>query len=282
MNCVLRDHTSVPAIGQGSWYLGESPRKRASELEALRTGIESGMTLLDTAEMYGDGLSEELIGEAIQGYSRAGLFLVSKVYPHHAGQNHIFRSCEESLRRMKTDYLDLYLLHWRGSIPLAETAGCMEELVRQGKILRWGVSNFDTEDMEELWTVPSGNRCMVNQVLYHAASRGIEYDLLPWMEQHDVTLMAYCPLAQAGRISSGLLRHPVLEKIAAHHQATVAQILLAFTIRSGRAIAIPRTGSACHTLENSRAQEIRLSAEDLLLLDEAFPAPKRKEPLDMQ
>ena len=282
MNCVLRDHTSVPAIGQGSWYLGESPRKRAGELEALRTGIELGMTLLDTAEMYGEGLAEELIGEAIQGYSSAGLFLVSKVYPHHAGQDHIFRSCEESLRRMKTDYLDLYLLHWRGSIPLAETAGCMEELVRQGKILRWGVSNFDTEDMKELWSVPSGDRCMVNQVLYHAASRGIEYDLLPWMERHDVALMAYCPLAQAGRISSGLLRHPVLEKIAARHQATAAQILLSFTIRSGRAIAIPRTGRASHTLENSRAGEIRLSPEDFLLLDEAFPAPKRKVPLDMQ
>ena len=170
MNCMLADQTSVPVLGQGTWYLGENPGTRKAEQHALCTGIEAGMTLLDTAEMYGDGQAESLLGEVLPHYTRSDLFLVSKVYPHNAGRRHIFTSCENSLRRMHTDYLDLYLLHWRGSIPLAETIECMEELVRQGKIRRWGVSNFDIDDMQELWSVPSGAHCMVNQVLYHVAS----------------------------------------------------------------------------------------------------------------
>ena len=177
----LPDGTQVPALGQGTWYLGEQPAVRARELAALRTGIEHGMTLLDTAEMYGGGRSEELVGEAIRPYDREKLFLVSKVYPHNAGRPEIFRSCENSLRRLGTEYLDLYLLHWRGSVPFAETAECMEELVRKGRIRRWGVSNLDTDDMEELWGVPGGAQCQVDQVLYHLGSRGVEYDLLPWL-----------------------------------------------------------------------------------------------------
>lgn len=178
MNCMLADQTSVPVLGQGTWYLGENSAARKAEQHALCTGIEAGMRLLDTAEMYGDGQAENLLGEVLPHYKRSDLFLVSKVYPHNAGRSHIFTSCENSLRRMHTDYLDLYLLHWRGRIPLAETVECMEELIRQGKIRRWGVSNFDIYDMQELWSVPNGTHCMVNQVLYHIASRGIEYDLL--------------------------------------------------------------------------------------------------------
>ncbi len=186
----LRDGAVVPAIGEGTWYLGEHRDRAVAEKESLTAGVEAGMTLIDTAEMYGEGLAEELVGRTISDMDRDKLFIVSKVYPHHAGRNHIFTSCENSLRRMKTDYMDLYLLHWRGRVPLSETVECMEELVKEGKIRRWGVSNFDTEDMEELWSVPNGKNCAVNQVLYHVASRGIEYDLLPWMRDHHVALMA--------------------------------------------------------------------------------------------
>lgn len=282
MHCTLADGTVVPSLGQGTWYLGENQASRAAEWRALRTGIETGMTLLDTAEMYGDGRAETLLGSLIPKYDRSKLFIVSKVYPYNAGRGRIFQSCENSLRRLGTDYLDLYLLHWRGSVPLAETVSCMEELVRQGKIRRWGVSNFDTQDMEELWSVPNGNHCMVNQVLYHVASRGIEYDLLPWMRQHNVTLMAYCPLAQAGRLRRGLMEHPVLTQIAESHHAKVSQIMLAFVMRDGHTIAIPRTGRATHTLENSVSAYLKLSPEDLALIDSAFPAPTHKVPLDMQ
>ena len=282
MNCMLADQTSVPVLGQGTWYLGENPGTRKAEQHALCTGIEAGMTLLDTAEMYGDGQAESLLGEVLPHYTRSDLFLVSKVYPHNAGRRHIFTSCENSLRRMHTDYLDLYLLHWRGSIPLAETIECMEELVRQGKIRLWGVSNFDIDDMQELWSVPSGAHCMVNQVLYHVASRGIEYDLLPWMRSHQVTLMAYCPLAQAGRLQRGLWSHPLLTELAAKHHVTVPQLLLAWAVRDGHTIAIPRTGKARHTLENSAAASLRLSPEELAQIDQVFPAPSSHEPLDMQ
>ena len=170
MYCTLKDGTSIPVLGQGTWYLGEHIHTYEAERNALRTGIESGMTLLDTAEMYGDGKAERLIGGILPHYKRQNLFLVSKVYPHNADRRHIFHSCDESLRRLGTDYLDLYLLHWRGSVPLQETVECMEELIQQGKIRRWGVSNFDKKDMEELFSIPGGSHCMVNQVLYHMAS----------------------------------------------------------------------------------------------------------------
>lgn len=278
----LRDGTCVPAIGEGTWYLGEHREQSKAEQESLTAGVEAGMTLIDTAEMYGEGLAEELVGRTIRGMDREKLFLVSKVYPHNAGRRKLFRSCENSLRRMGTDYLDLYLLHWRGAVPLSETVECMEELKAEGKIRRWGVSNFDTEDMRELWSVPKGQNCMVNQVLYHLASRGIEYDLLPWMRAHQVALMAYCPIAQGGRLARGLKQHPILMEIAEAHQATVEQILLAFTIRDGNSIAIPRSGKKAHTLLNAGAADIALSEEEWKRLDKAFPAPKSKTFLDMQ
>lgn len=278
----LPDGSKAPRLGQGTWHLAERADRRGSELEALRCGIGLGMTLIDTAEMYGEGRSEELVGEAIRGIPRESLFLVSKVYPHNAGRNHIFESCRRSLSRIGTDTLDLYLLHWRGSVPLAETVACMEELVSQGLIRRWGVSNFDADDMEELWNTPGGSRCAVNQVLYHLGSRGIEYDLLPWMRRHGVPLMAYCPIAQGGSLRRGLMESAAVRSVAEKHGATPAQVLLSFVVRAGDVIAMPKAGTARHTLENAGAGLVELSEGDLAALSQAFPAPKRKVPLDMQ
>lgn len=277
----LPDGAKVPAIGQGTWFLGEHPTRLKQEEEALRAGVGAGMTLIDTAEMYGNGKAEELIGKTLPELKREELFLVSKVYPHNAGRRNIFKSCMASMKRMGVDYLDLYLLHWRGAIPLEETVACMEQLKKEGKIRRWGVSNFDTADMEELWSVPGGKNCAVNQVLYHVASRGIEYDLLPWMREHHVPVMAYCPLAQGGDLRRGLYDSAVLNKIAQAHEATVSQVLLAFVIRGGDVIAIPRSGHAEHTLENAGADQIVLSAEELAMIDKEFPAPTRKVYLDI-
>jgi len=277
----LPDGTKVPAIGQGTWFLGERRNRWEQEKETLFTGIEHGMTLIDTAEMYGDGKAEELVGAAIRGLDRSSLFLVSKVYPHNAGRKNIFRSCTASLKRMGTDYLDIYLLHWRGGIPLEETVECMEQLKKEGKIRRWGVSNFDAEDMEELFLVPGGENCAVNQVLYHAASRGIEYDLLPWMNMHGVPVMAYCPLAQGGDLKRGLYENRVLTSIAQSHNATVSQILLAFAIRSGQVIAIPRTATPAHAAENSSAMNLVLTEDELTQIDREYPAPTRKVGLDI-
>lgn len=278
----LKNGAEVPALGLGTWYLGDDAGRRAREIEALRAGIENGMTLIDTAEMYGGGRSERLVGEAIKETERGKLFIVSKVLPNNAGRRGIFRSCEESLKRLGAGYLDLYLLHWRGNVPLAETVECMEELARDGLIRGWGVSNFDTDDMRELWRVKGGDGCLANQVLYHAASRGIEYSLLPWMRERGVALMAYCPLAQGGSLRRGLFRSRVLSDIAARRGASIAQILLAWAVRGGDAVAIPRSSSPEHTIENAGADAIELTAEELAAIDREFAPPKRKEPLDIQ
>lgn len=279
---VLKDGTAVPQLGQGTWNLGENGSKYQSELETLRWGIEHGMTLIDSAEMYGDGRAEELVGDAIRPYEREKLFLVSKVYPWNAGRDNIFASCEGSLRRMGTDYLDLYLLHWKGSVPLAETAACMEELKKQGKILRWGVSNFDTSDMKELMRVRDGGQCQVNQVLYHLGSRGVEFDLLPWLEEHQIPMMAYCPLAQGGRLKQKLLSSPELREIAESRGMTVMQILLAFTMQKNNVISIPKASTIAHAESNRAAAEVVFSGEEISLLNRAFPAPGHKVPLDME
>lgn len=280
-NVILPDGTRVPALGQGTWFLGEKRLQEEQEKEALISGIHAGMTLIDTAEMYGNGKAEELIGKTIRGMDRSQLFLVSKVYPHNAGRKNIFKSCMASLERMGTDYLDLYLLHWRGGIPLSETVACMEQLKKEGKIRRWGVSNFDVDDMEELWSVKGGENCAVNQVLYHAASRGIEYDLLPWMREHHVPLMAYCPLAQGGDLRRGLYQSAVLKKIADSHSASVSQVLLAFVLRDGNTIAIPRSSKKEHTLENAGADSLVLTEEELAAIDKEFAPPSRKVYLDI-
>ena len=272
----------VGPIGQGTWYLGEHASTFQEELSALRSGIDRGMTLIDTAEMYGDGAAESLVGAAIRDLSRENLFLVSKVYPHNAGQRNIFKSCEASLRRMGTDYLDLYLLHWRGSIPLAETVSCMEELKQKGRIRTWGVSNLDTADMEELFLTSDGSHCATDQVLYHLGSRGIEFDLAPLLRQRGIPVMAYCPLAQAGRLRRDLLRSAAVQEVANAHRALPTQVLLAFLLAQPGVIPIPRSGKAAHTLENADAAHLTLSTEELAVLDRAFPAPSRKVPLDIQ
>ena len=279
---MLSNGASVPALGQGTWYLGDAPESYDREVEALRAGIEAGLTLLDTAENYGDGRAERLVGEAIRPYDRADLFLVSKVMPSNAYGTQLMKSLDRSLAHLGTDYLDLYLYHWRGSRPLGEMVAAMEEARAAGKIRAWGVSNLDTADMEELWQIPGGTHCTVNQVLYHAGSRGIDYSLLPWMRAHHVALMAYCPLAQVGRLGCDLLGSRAIAEIAAKYGATPAQVALAWAIRDGNTIAIPRTGRKEHAVSNAGADALDLTAEDCAAIDRAFPPPTRKEPLHIE
>ncbi|MGN0287022.1 MAG: aldo/keto reductase [Atopobiaceae bacterium] len=279
---VLKDGRKMPRLGMGTWYLGEGLHPRQTEMAALRAGLDAGVRLIDTAEMYGDGAAEELVGDAIQGRRRQDLFIVSKVYPHNAGRHGIYHALNGTLNRLGTDYLDLYLLHWRGQIPLHETVECMEELVESGKIRGWGVSNFDLDDMRELMDVDGGEHCLVNQDLYHLGSRGVEYDLLPWMRKHQIPLMAYCPLAQAGRLRQGLVDSAAVRKVAQAHGVTPMQVLLAFVLRDDNVIAIPRSSSVRHVRENWEARKVKLTAEDMVLLNEEFPAPDHKMPLDME
>ncbi|ASA19895.1 aldo/keto reductase [Paenibacillus donghaensis] len=276
----LSDGTSVARIGQGTWNMGDRNSGRAEEIAALKLGVELGMDLIDTAEMYGEGRSELLVGEAIRGI-RDQVFLVSKVYPHNAGGVNLVRSCEESLKRLGTDRLDLYLLHWKGNIPLEETVRGMEQLVADGKIARWGVSNLDTDDMKQLLNIDDGTHCATNQVLYHLGSRGIEHDLLPWMRGQNIPAMAYSPLAQAGSLRKGLLENETVLEIAAKHQADPLQVMLAWTLRSGDVIAIPKAASPEHAACNAAAGLITLAEEELWKLDDAFPVPSWKVPLDM-
>ena len=282
----LPDGAQVPAIGQGTWRMGDDPACAAEERAALVAGLRAGARLIDTAEMYGSGASERLVGVALTDASAAGIdrkdvFLVSKVLPEHASRAGVVAACEHSLERLGTDYLDLYLLHWCGPIPLSQTIDGMRDLVARGLIRRWGVSNFDADDLRELWEVPGGRACAVNQVLYHLGSRGIEFGVLPWMRAHGMPAMAYCPLAQQGRLRAGLLDSPVVAGIARAHDATPAQVLLAFAVRGGDVVAIPQTGSASHARENAAAMGIKLAPLELKALDAAFPAPRSWTPLDM-
>jgi diketogulonate reductase-like aldo/keto reductase len=264
----------VPALGQGTWYLAEDPQRRTDEIAALRLGLELGMTLIDTAEMYGGGAAEELIGEAIQG-RRDEVFLVTKVLPQHATARGAITACEASLRRLRTDHVDLYLLHWRGSVPLEETLEAFARLQMEGKTRYWGVSNFDVNDLEELVAIPGGDSVAANQVLYNLAHRGIEWDLLPWCRRQETRVMAYSPIEQGG-----LLSHPALRRIASRHEATSAQIALAWVLRAG-VIAIPRSGKAEHVRDNRAALDVTLTEQDLAELDHAFPPPRSTQPLDV-
>lgn len=271
---------SLPAIGQGTWYMGENATRRQQEVAALRAGIERGLTMIDTAEMYAEGGAEKRVGEAIRG-QRDKVFLVSKVYPWNAGGKQLVSACEGSLRRLGTEIIDLYLLHWRGGFELAETVEGMQALIAQGKIRHWGVSNLDVDDMQELWSVEGGAGCAANQVLYHLASRGIEYSLLPWCQSRTVPVMAYCPLAQAGRLRSGLLADATVQRIAHEHQATPAQVLLAWVIHHPGVMAIPKAATIAHVEENAAALQLTLTAEDIMRLERAFPAPETKIALDV-
>jgi diketogulonate reductase-like aldo/keto reductase len=264
----FHDGTTVPALGQGSANLGQGGRPEAAEEEALRTGLSVGMTLIDTAEMYGNGRSEELIGRVIAG-QRDRVFLVSKVSPNHVAGDGIARACDASLARLRTDHLDLYLLHWPSrDADLSSIVAAFESLRTSRKIRAWGVSNFKTSDMEDLFRVPHGDRCATNQVLYNLANRGIEQDLLPLCERRGMPVMAYSPLGGAG---ANLLRDPTLARIAVAHSGSAAAVALAWTIRNGNVIAIPESGSAEHVRENALALALALTPDELRSLDAAHP-----------
>ncbi|THD60812.1 aldo/keto reductase [Phenylobacterium sp.] len=270
----LPDQTAAPALGQGTWRLGEDPRSRQQEITALRAGVELGMSLIDTAEMYGDGAAETLLGEAFAG-ARDQIFLVSKVYPQNAGRGRIERACEASLQRLKTDHLDLYLLHWRGQVPLAETIEGMDALMRAGKIRRWGVSNFDAGDMDQLVRA-GGESCATNQVLYNVTERGAEFDLLPQLRKRAIPTMAYSPVGQ-GRLPQS----PALSAVAKRHGVTPSQVALAWVLRDPTVIAIPKAADVAHVEANRRALDLMLTAEDLAAIDAEFAPPTRKTRLAM-
>ena len=271
----------IPVLGEGTWGMGEEPARRRAEIDALRLGLDLGMNLIDTAEMYGEGGAEAVIAEAIAG-RRPEVFLVSKVYPHNAGRRGAVEACERSLRRLNTDYLDLYLLHWRGEVPLAETLEAFQELRRAGKILSYGVSNFDLSDMAEASTLAGGDGIATDQVLYNLKERGIEWDLLPWCRERAIPVMAYSPIEHAPRDQQGMLDHPRLQAIARRHQATPAQIALAWLLQQEGIVAIPKASRPEHVRQNRAALDLQLGKEDLAELDRAFPPPHRKIPLQMR
>ncbi len=273
----LPDGKRVPVLGQGTWGMGEKPKSHADEVAALQLGIELGMTLIDTAEMYGEGGAEKVVADAIAG-QRDRVFVVTKAYPHNASRAELPKACERSLKRLRIDAINLYLLHWRErNTPLAETVEAFEKLQSVGKIKRWGVSNFDVDDMEELRSIENGRNCAANQVLYNLENREIESGLLKWSEKNKVPIMAYSP-AGHGR---GLLENTTLKQIAKRHDATPAQIALAWVLRQLGVIAIPKASSEKHVRDNARSIEIELTKEDLAELDREFPPPKSKKSLPM-
>lgn len=273
---IFPDGRKVPPIGMGSWHLGQGRHADKEEITALQLGLDLGLSLIDTAEMYGDGQSEKLIGRAIEG-RRDQVFLVSKAYPWHANRLMIERACNESLSRLATDHLDLYLLHWRFGSLLGEAVESFERLKSAGKILSWGVSNFDTDDMQELFEIGAGNHCATDQVFYNLGSRGTEFALQPWCGQHGLPVMAYSPLGGSG---SHLLQHPLLAQIARKHASSSAAVALAWAIRGGQVIAIPESGTPAHIRENASALSLNLDDEDIEALDADFPAPTHPVPLE--
>ncbi len=266
---------AVPALGQGTWGMGEQKKRRAHEVAALKLGLDLGMTLIDTAEMYGDGGAEEVVGEAVAG-RRDEVFLVSKVLPHHATRRGTITACHSTLKRLGVEQLDLYLLHWREDVPLDETLEAFDTLNRSGEIRYWGVSNFDTSDMKELIALPPGGAVAANQVLYNLSRRGIEFDLLPWCRERQIPIMAYSPIDQ-GR----LLERPVVARIAKTHHATPAQVALAWVLRHEDVVAIPKGAHLDHVRQNRAALDIHLTPEDLAEIDRDLPPSRKKIPLEM-
>ena len=265
----------IPILGMGTWQMGENARNRQSEINALRHGLDLGLSLIDTAEMYGEGGAEEVIALAIAN-RRAEVFLVSKVYPHNASKQGTIAACERSLKRLNTDYLDLYLLHWRGSVPLAETLDAFQTLQQAGKICSYGVSNFDVKDLEEASHLNGGNAIATNQVLYNLTRRGIEWNLLPWCQQHSMPIMAYSPIEQ-GR----LLNNQTLTAIAQEREVTAAQVAIAWLLHQDNVIVIPKASRVEHIEQNYTALDLKLSADELATLDAAFPPPTKLVPLEM-
>lgn len=271
----LPNGETVPRLGQGTWQMAEKPGLRKAEIAALRLGLDLGMTLIDTAEMYANGRAEELTAEAIAG-RRDEIFLVSKVLPSNSSRKGTLAACERSLQRLRTDRIDLYLLHWRGSPPLSETIDAFEELQQAGKIRHWGVSNLDINDMQELMRDPRGKACATNQVLYNLTRRGIEFDLLPWQRKQQQPIMAYSPIEQ-GRLAG----HRGLKEIAQRLNVTPAQVALAWLLRQDNVISIPKATAEQHVRDNHAALSLRLDTDTLAELDRLFPPPKRAQPLDM-
>jgi diketogulonate reductase-like aldo/keto reductase len=285
MHTVTLPHSNValPALGLGTWKMGESARMRDAEVAAVRLAFDLGYRLIDTAEMYGEGGAEEVVGAALRawtaqpGCARDDVFVVSKVYPHNASRKGAVAACERSLKRLGLDHIDLYLLHWRGQHPLRDTVAAFEQLQRNGRIRHWGVSNFDTDDMQELWRVPQGEHCVANQVYYSASERGIEFDLLPALRERAVPTMAYCPIDQGA-----LARDKTFAEIGARHGASAVQAALAWVLAQPGVIAIPKAVREAHLRENFAAAQLALMAEDRAQVDRAFPPPRRKRPLAMR
>ena len=284
---LLPDGSKMPKLGQGTWHMGENDLHKEREVKGLQHGISLGLNMIDTAEMYADGKAENIVGNAIRGMKREDLYLVSKVYPWNATKEHMYSSLERTLKLMETDYLDMYLWHWHEDEDMAEAVYCLEDLKAQGKIKRWGVSNFDVADMEELWSVPDGDKCCVNQVMYNLGARGIEFDLMQWQRERNVPFMAYCPVGQAGAlvteagVSKAMLMNDerVLE-VARSKGISVIQLLLAWVMRQPDMVAIPKAVGLDHIEENVAASNIVLTDEELALLDESFPAPTCKVPME--
>lgn len=272
---------SVLAVGMGTWHMGDDPAKEKAEIDALQAGIKAGAAVIDTAEMYGEGNAETLVGKAIQPFTRGNIYLISKVYPWNASADELPKALDRSLARLGTDYLDLYLLHWRGDVPLAETVDALEAAKASGKIRAWGVSNFDVADMEELLRLENGDQCAANQVLYNLGARGIEYDLLPWQAEAEIPVIAYSPIAQGDRLGHHFKNDEVLKELAEAKGCTIFQLLLAWTLRQPHVLAIPQTSDSLHMLQNIEAAKIIFSKSELAAIDARFPAPTKKQPLAM-
>lgn len=279
MKTVMIDQRQLPALGIGTWEMGDDPADFDAEIAAIRAGLDAGLKVIDTAEMYGSGRSESLVGQAIQPYKRSDLYLISKVLPENASAKLMPASLKASLQRLQTDYLDLYLYHWRGSISLAETVATLQDLKKQGYIRAWGVSNFDIDDMQELWQLPEGQNVAANEDLYNLETRGIEYSLLPWQRQHHLPLIAYSPLGRGPKMGSTMMQNPAVLEVAQKHQASAYQILLAWVTQQQDVLAIPKSSSADHLLANLKSLQIELTPSDLEKLEQSYPKPDHKEPL---
>ena len=279
---VLPNGRILPRMGLGTWRIRDDVDKEAKEIDAVADGIDQGIRILDTAEMYGEGKSEILLGKAIQGFPRKELFLVSKIYPHNCNASRFFSSLEKSLKRLGTDYLDLYLLHWRtGRVDLKEMVSLMEKAKARGLIRDWGVSNFNVTDMAELLAVEGGENCLADQCLYHLGSRGVEYSLLPFLGRHRIFFMAYSPLAQSGGLREGIFQNAAVVDVARRHGIQPIQVLLSFSLFREDVVSIPKCGSREHVFSLLEAEKVVLDEEDIALLEKAFPKPSRDFPLDM-
>lgn len=270
---------SIEPVGLGTWKMGDDSNNHQDEIDAIQFAINQGANVIDTAEMYGDGASEELIGEAIQSYDREKLYIISKVHPENASRDKVLTSIDNSLKRLRTDYIDLYLLHWKSQYSLEETISAFEEAKNLGKIKEWGVSNFDTSDMKHLLSLPNGHECVANQVRYNIGDRGIEHDLKPFMRENNIALISYAPIARGDKLGKNLTKSPVLLELSRKYEVDVFQILLAWNIRDGHTLAIPKSSNKLHIENNMGASNIHLTEEDIQKIDSEFPPPTTKEPL---